>query len=92
MTYDELDRSDEVRACHPLLAEVAGHIEDQQIRDRGTIGGNCCLSDPTNNLPPLLVALECHDGDRRSPRASARSRRRSSSTATSPPRSTRASC
>src|SRR5437763_3739094 len=44
VTYDELDRSDEVRASHVLLAEVAGHIEDQQIRDRGTIGGNCCLS------------------------------------------------
>ena len=58
VTYDELDRADEVRSSHPLLAEVAGHIEDQQIRDRGTIGGNCCLSDPTNNLPPLLVALD----------------------------------
>jgi carbon-monoxide dehydrogenase medium subunit len=58
VTYDELDRSDEVRSAQPLLAEVAGHIEDQQIRCRGTIGGNCCLSDPTNNLPPLLVALD----------------------------------
>jgi len=58
VTYDELDRSEQVRALHPLLADVAGHIEDQQIRDRGTIGGNCCLSDPTNNLPPMLVALD----------------------------------
>lgn len=58
ITYDELDRSEQVRSTQPLLAEVAGHIEDQQIRCRGTIGGNCCLSDPTNNLPPLLVALE----------------------------------
>jgi carbon-monoxide dehydrogenase medium subunit len=58
VTYDELDRSDEIRSSVPLLAEVAAHIEDQQIRDRGTIGGNCCLSDPTNNLPPLLVALD----------------------------------
>ncbi|MBV9803946.1 MAG: xanthine dehydrogenase family protein subunit M [Solirubrobacterales bacterium] len=58
VTYDELDHSEEIRSSHPLLAEVAGHIEDQQIRDRGTIGGNCCLSDPTNNLPPLLVALD----------------------------------
>jgi carbon-monoxide dehydrogenase medium subunit len=57
VTYDELDHSEEIRSSHPLLAEVASHIEDQQIRDRGTIGGNCCLSDPTNNLPPLLVAL-----------------------------------
>ena len=57
VTYDELDRSPDVRASHGLLASVAGRIEDQQIRNRGTIGGNCCLSDPTNNLPPLLVAL-----------------------------------
>jgi aerobic carbon-monoxide dehydrogenase medium subunit len=58
VTYDELDQSEQVRSAAPLLAEVAGHIEDQQIRCRGTIGGNCCLSDPTNNLPPLLVALD----------------------------------
>jgi carbon-monoxide dehydrogenase medium subunit len=58
VTYDELDRSEEIRSSHPLLSEVAAHIEDQQIRDKGTIGGNCCLSDPTNNLPPLLVALD----------------------------------
>jgi aerobic carbon-monoxide dehydrogenase medium subunit len=58
VTYDELDRSERVRSVLPLLAEVAGHIEDQQIRCRGTIGGNCCLSDPTNNLPPLVVALD----------------------------------
>jgi aerobic carbon-monoxide dehydrogenase medium subunit len=57
VTYDELDGSADVRRGHPLLADVAGHIEDQQIRNRGTIGGNCCLADPTNNLPPLLVAL-----------------------------------
>jgi len=57
VTYDELDRSPDVRAGHAILAEVAGHIEDQQIRNRGTIGGNCCLGDPTNNLPPLLIAL-----------------------------------
>ena len=57
VTYDEIDRSPEIRASHPILSRVAGHIEDQQIRNRGTIGGNCCLSDPTNNLPPLIVAL-----------------------------------
>jgi aerobic carbon-monoxide dehydrogenase medium subunit len=57
VTYDELDRSADVRKGHAILADVAGRIEDQQIRNRGTIGGNCCLSDPTNNLPPLLMAL-----------------------------------
>ena len=27
------------------------------MRNRGTIGGNVCLSDPTNHFPPLMVAL-----------------------------------
>lgn len=58
VTYDEIANSAAVKAAHPMLARVADHIEDQQIRNRGTIGGNCCLSDPTNNLPPLLVALD----------------------------------
>jgi aerobic carbon-monoxide dehydrogenase medium subunit len=58
VTYDEIDHSPDIRETHPILSDVAGHIEDQQIRNRGTIGGNCCLSDPTNNLPPLLIALD----------------------------------
>jgi carbon-monoxide dehydrogenase medium subunit len=36
VTYDELDRSPAVRKGHAILAEVAGHIEDQQIRNRDT--------------------------------------------------------
>jgi len=58
VTYDELDHSEVVRSNHEMIAWVASHIEDQQIRNRGTIGGNCCLSDPTNNLPPLLVSMD----------------------------------
>jgi carbon-monoxide dehydrogenase medium subunit len=27
-----------------------------QVRNRGTVGGNVCSNDPTNHLPPLLVA------------------------------------
>ena len=33
-------------------------IADVQVRNRGTIGGNVCSNDPTNHLPPLLVALD----------------------------------
>jgi carbon-monoxide dehydrogenase medium subunit len=32
-------------------------IADVQVRNRGTIGGNVCSNDPTNHLPPLMVAL-----------------------------------
>jgi carbon-monoxide dehydrogenase medium subunit len=56
-TYHELESSTELRAAQPAVAEVASHLVDRQVRSRGTIGGNCCYADPTNNFPPLLVAL-----------------------------------
>lgn len=40
-----------------VIGEVCAQIADVQIRNRGTIGGNLCTSDPTNHLPPLLTAL-----------------------------------
>src|SRR5438874_6246029 len=55
-TYTELIRSVEARA-RPILGEVCAQIADVQVRNRGTIGGNVCSSDPTNHLPPLLVAV-----------------------------------
>src|SRR5947207_10433382 len=55
-TYTELMRSAEAKA-RPILGEVAAQIADVQVRNRGTIGGNVCSNDPTNHLPPLLVAL-----------------------------------
>jgi carbon-monoxide dehydrogenase medium subunit len=55
-TYAELISSPEARA-RPILGEVCAQIADVQVRNRGTIGGNVCASDPTNHLPPLLVAL-----------------------------------
>jgi aerobic carbon-monoxide dehydrogenase medium subunit len=58
VTYAELLASSEVDVARPILAEVAGTIADVQVRNRGTIGGNVCVSDPTNHLPPLLVALD----------------------------------
>src|SRR5438132_644654 len=55
-TYDELIRSDAVRAARPILAEVARTIADVQVRNRGTVGGNLCSNDPTNHLPPLMAS------------------------------------
>lgn len=49
--------SSEVEVARPILAEVASTIADVQVRNRGTIGGNVCVSDPTNHFPVLLVAL-----------------------------------
>ena len=56
-TYTQIMGSSEVDVSRPILAEVAAQIADVQVRNRGTIGGNVCSNDPTNHLPPLLVAL-----------------------------------
>ncbi len=55
VTYDELIRSDAVLTARPILAEVALTIADVQVRNRGTVGGNLCVNDPTNHLPPLMA-------------------------------------
>ena len=58
VTYAQLVASSEVEVARPVLAEVAATIADVQVRNRGTVGGNVCVSDPTNHLPPLLMALD----------------------------------
>jgi carbon-monoxide dehydrogenase medium subunit len=55
-TYTDIVDSAEARA-RPILGEVCNQIADVQVRNRGTVGGNVCSNDPTNHLPPLLVAV-----------------------------------
>jgi carbon-monoxide dehydrogenase medium subunit len=55
-TYSAIMASVEARA-RPILGEVCARIADVQVRNRGTIGGNICANDPTNHLPPLMVAV-----------------------------------
>src|SRR2546428_3103476 len=71
-TYSDILESAEARA-RPILGEVCSQIADVQVRNRGTIGGNVCSNDPTNHLPPLLVAIGAtmtitgNDGERSVP-------------------------
>src|ERR687885_1671980 len=71
-TCSEIVESAEARA-RPILGEVCAQIADVQVRNRGTIGGNVCSNDPTNHLPPLMVALGARmtirggDGEREVP-------------------------
>jgi carbon-monoxide dehydrogenase medium subunit len=58
VTNTQVIGSSEVEVARPILAEVAATIADVQIRNRGTVGGNVCVNDPTNHYPPLLAALE----------------------------------
>jgi carbon-monoxide dehydrogenase medium subunit len=57
-TLSSIMRSSEVEVSRPILAEVAATVADVQVRNRGTLGGNICVNDPTNHFPPLLVALD----------------------------------
>jgi carbon-monoxide dehydrogenase medium subunit len=56
-TLAAIMRSSEVEVSRPILAAVAATVADVQVRNRGTLGGNICVNDPTNHFPPLLVAL-----------------------------------
>jgi len=55
-TLSDVIGSDEVAERRPIVAEVAARVADVQVRNRGTVGGNVCSNDPTNHLPPLMVA------------------------------------
>jgi aerobic carbon-monoxide dehydrogenase medium subunit len=41
-----------------VVARAASMIADQQVRNRGTIGGSLAHGDPASDLPAVLLALE----------------------------------
>jgi carbon-monoxide dehydrogenase medium subunit len=45
------------QAC-PMLAEAAASIGDQQVRNRGTLGGSLAHSDPAADYPAAILALD----------------------------------
>lgn len=45
------------RFCGPL-AEATSVVADQQVRNRGTIGGTACHADPAGDTPAALLALD----------------------------------
>src|SRR6478672_8001756 len=47
----------EVKADAAVLAAAAGGIGDQQVRNRGTIGGSLAQADPHGDLPAVMLAL-----------------------------------
>jgi carbon-monoxide dehydrogenase medium subunit len=55
--HDQLATNDLVREKCALLAEAAGIIADQQVRNRGSIGGSLAHADPSADLPAACSAL-----------------------------------
>ena len=70
-THAMLQSADELG----VLAKAASLIADQQVRNRGTIGGSLAHGDPASDLPAVALALEgevtaqAAGGERRIPAA-----------------------
>jgi len=54
--HDQLASSEIIRRKCLLLAEAANVIADQQVRNRGTVGGSLAHADPTADLPTACTA------------------------------------
>ncbi|HEY3991823.1 MAG TPA: xanthine dehydrogenase family protein subunit M [Ktedonobacteraceae bacterium] len=57
-TYSKIEHSDVLRRHFALLPEGTSLIGDQQVRNRGTIGGSVAHSDPAADMPGLVLALK----------------------------------
>ena len=56
-THNEVAGSPIVREHFRSLAEAAGQLANNQVRNRGTVGGNLVNAIPSADFPPLLIAL-----------------------------------
>ncbi|HRC75790.1 MAG TPA: FAD binding domain-containing protein, partial [Kouleothrix sp.] len=70
-TYRAIASSDAVRGACGVLAECVAQIGDNQVRNRGTIGGSLAHADPAAELPAVVLALDAivHVASRRGRRA-----------------------
>ena len=57
-THQEIESSKLLRDRSPLLAETAAHIGDQQVRNKGTLGGSLAHADPAADYPAAILALD----------------------------------
>ena len=56
-THATVARSAEVQKAIPALAELAGGIGDQMVRNMGTLGGSIANADPAACYPAAVVGL-----------------------------------
>jgi len=56
-TYTQVAKSELLRTHFALLADAAAVIGDQQVRNRGTLGGSIAHSDPAGDMPAIVLAL-----------------------------------
>ena len=56
-THHAIASSPDIKQHCPLLADTAAQIGDQQVRNRGTIGGSLTHADPAADYPAAVLAL-----------------------------------
>ena len=56
--HHDVATSPVLRDKSPFVAEAASDIGDQQVRNRGTLGGSLAHSDPAADYPAVMLALE----------------------------------
>lgn len=56
-THATVQFSPLVKRVIPSLADLAGHIGDAQVRNRGTLGGSIANNDPAADYPGAVLAL-----------------------------------
>jgi carbon-monoxide dehydrogenase medium subunit len=57
-THNDVASSPIINKSCEALSEAASHIGDQQVRNRGTIGGTICHADPVADIPAVVLALD----------------------------------
>jgi carbon-monoxide dehydrogenase medium subunit len=64
--HNEVATSTRVQSALPVLSQLAGLIGDNQVRNRGTIGGSVANSDPAADYPAAVIGLGAtiHTGNR----------------------------
>ena len=56
--HHEVATSSLIQTACPMLSETAASIGDQQVRNRGTIGGSLAHADPAADYPAAMLALD----------------------------------
>jgi carbon-monoxide dehydrogenase medium subunit len=56
--YVDVEDSPLIQSRYHALSDAAKHIADPLVRNMGTVGGNICHSDPANDLPATMIALD----------------------------------
>ena len=57
VTHFDVSNSALVKTENPAIAQLASHIGDRQVRNRGTIGGSLANNDPSACYPAAILAM-----------------------------------